>query len=444
LNVDVDFIDTARIYVKGGRGGNGVVSFRREKFVPRGGPDGGDGGNGGNVFLRATTSKNTLVEFNFKKRFIAGNGRHGEGGKRHGKDGEDLIVDVPVGTVVKDAETGEIIADLDEPGKVVCVARGGKGGRGNAHFATPTRRAPRMAEKGEEGEKRWLILELKVLADVGLVGYPNVGKSTIISRLSSAKPKIAPYPFTTLTPNLGVVRVDEKHSFVMADIPGLIDGAHRGVGLGNRFLKHVERCRLILHVLDVSGIEGRDPFEDYLRIREELELYHEDLAKKDEMIVGNKIDLVQDEDKLKELKERFSKIGRDIIFISAVRGDNLKELVLRIWRKLGRSIGEESMESAERERFEEEMRKLRKRLKPVHKEIPNRIRFDVVKIDDGVFEVRGEEVEYLMERMDIDHIDGMEYFLDILERSGLSKLLEEKGAKPGDIVYLGDREFEYR
>ena len=260
-----DFIDRVIIYVKGGKGGDGSASFRHEKYVPKGGPDGGDGGNGGYVFLRANPNLSTLLSVTEKKKYIAQNGESGKGKKMHGRNGKDVIIDVPVGTVVKDYLTGEIIADLDKPGMVVCVARGGKGGRGNIHFKSSTMRAPKIAERGSEGEERKIILELKLLADVGLVGYPNVGKSSFISRISNAKPKIANYPFTTLIPNLGVVNVNDLQ-FVVADIPGLVKGASQGVGLGNIFLRHVERCSVIAHIIDITGSEGRDPIQDYFEV----------------------------------------------------------------------------------------------------------------------------------------------------------------------------------
>ena len=300
-----DFIDRVIIYVKGGKGGDGSASFRHEKYVPKGGPDGGDGGDGGFIFLRANPELSTLLTVSEKKKYIAQNGENGKGAKKHGKNGEDIVIDVPVGTVVKDLETDEIIADLDKPGMIVCVARGGRGGRGNVHFKSPTMRAPKIAERGSEGEERKLILELKLLADVALVGYPNVGKSSFISKVSNAKPKIASYPFTTLIPNLGVVEV-ENTQFVIADVPGLIKGAHEGAGLGNIFLRHVERCSVIAHVIDISGMEGRDPVKDYYDIRKELEFFSEDLAKKEEIIIANKIDLLDE----KELEERVEKLRK--------------------------------------------------------------------------------------------------------------------------------------
>jgi GTP-binding protein len=302
--MQLDFLDEANILVKGGKGGDGAISFRREKYVPKGGPDGGDGGNGGSVIIRATPNKTTLVGFKYKKRYFAEDGERGKAKNMYGKAGENLIIDVPLGTMIFNSETNELISDLKNPGDYFIAARGGKGGRGNSKFANSTLQAPRISENGAEGEFLRLHLELKLVADIGIIGYPNVGKSTLISRISKAKPKIANYHFTTITPNLGVVKVDEDKSFVVADIPGLIEGAHEGTGLGDQFLKHIERCYGILHLVDIASFEGRDPVQDYKNIREELEKYSITLAEKDEIIAGNKIDLIQ-EDELKENIQNF-------------------------------------------------------------------------------------------------------------------------------------------
>ncbi len=326
------FVDQAKIYVKAGDGGPGCVSFRREKYVPRGGPDGGDGGKGGDVILVASSQLHTLYDFHHQTHFRAENGRPGMGKKMKGRDGKDLILYVPVGTVVRDAETGEILYDFTRDGEHFVVARGGRGGRGNARFATPTRQAPRFAEPGEPGEERWVILELKLIADVGLVGLPNAGKSTLLSRITAAKPKIADYPFTTLTPNLGVVKLSSERTFVVADIPGLIEGAHKGVGLGLDFLRHVERTRVLLYVLDVS--KDKECLNDFELIRKELAHYHPALLEKPSAIALNKIDLVPEKEKITAIKAVFEEKGFPVYPISAVTGEGLKELLEGLWRLL--------------------------------------------------------------------------------------------------------------
>jgi len=328
------FIDEAKIYVKAGDGGNGCVSFRREKYVPKGGPDGGDGGKGGDVYLRANSSMRTLLKFHYNQHFKAERGAHGKGKNMTGRSGKPLIIDVPVGTVVYDANTMELIADLDEDKKMVLVARGGRGGRGNARFATPTRRAPLIAEKGEKGEERVLKLELKLLADVGIIGFPNAGKSTLISRISKARPKIADYPFTTLVPNLGVVEFHDK-TFVVADMPGLIEGAHRGAGLGIRFLRHIERTKVLLHLIDPSQSESpQRVFDLYQTLRKELEGYKKELLEKKEIVAINKIDLTHVREKIDAIKKVFSRNGIEPIFISAFTGENIKELLQKLYDAL--------------------------------------------------------------------------------------------------------------
>ncbi|MEN2985574.1 MAG: GTPase ObgE [Thermodesulfovibrionaceae bacterium] len=323
----MQFVDYVKIYVKAGDGGRGCVSFRREKYVPRGGPDGGDGGKGGDVIVTASRDLHTLLDHKYQKTYKAQRGEHGKGSNMKGKDGEDLIIKVPVGTVVKDADTEEILADLDEEDKSVVVAKGGKGGLGNAHFATPTNQAPRYAQPGQKGQERWIILELKLLADVGLIGLPNAGKSTLISVISSARPKIADYPFTTLTPVLGVVKYGEYQSFVVADIPGLIEGAHKGAGLGHQFLRHVERTSLLLHLVDISDYLPSNPCEDFEKIQKELELYNPMLVRKPFAVVGTKKDLALEGYRLKTLKEYCSKRGIDFFAISAVKKEGIDELL---------------------------------------------------------------------------------------------------------------------
>ena len=319
------FIDKAKIFVQGGRGGNGCVAFRREKFVPKGGPAGGDGGKGGDVILEADRNVHTLLDFKYKRQYKAERGRHGEGSKKTGRSGKDLIIKVPVGTVVKDAETGEVLGDLTQHGQRLTVAKGGKGGRGNAAFVTPTRQAPDFAEPGQPGEERWIELELKLLADVGLVGFPNAGKSTLLSRITAAKPEIADYPFTTLRPILGVAKVGD-FSFVVADIPGLIEGAHAGKGLGHEFLRHIERTKLLLHLIDLTD-QTRTPEEAFEKINEELKLYSQELTKKPQIVVGTKIDALHDKSKIEKLKSYFNKKGYPFFAISAVTGEGLNELM---------------------------------------------------------------------------------------------------------------------
>ena len=322
----MQFLDRAKILVKAGDGGNGVTAFRREKFVPRGGPSGGDGGRGGSVYMEATEQLNTLLQFRFNPEFRGGRGLHGEGDKRHGRDGEERNILVPVGTVVTDPETGELFHDFSTPGERIVVARGGRGGRGNAQFATSTNRAPRHHEDGEPGEIRPLQLELKLIADVGLVGFPNVGKSTLISRISAARPKIADYPFTTLEPHLGVVAYGDEGSFVVADIPGLIEGAHDGTGLGLEFLRHVERTKLLVHVIDVSST-GRDPVDDFLTISRELELYRADLLSKPQIVAASKMDALDDAARVERLRGFCEARGLKMFEISAVAGYGLNEFV---------------------------------------------------------------------------------------------------------------------
>ncbi len=331
---DSVFVDEAKIRVMAGNGGNGCVAFRREKFVPRGGPSGGDGGRGGSVYLESSLHLNALLKFRYNREFQAENGRHGEGSNRHGRNGEDLTITVPVGTLVSDAENGERIFDFDVPGERFQVAQGGRGGRGNARFATSTNQAPRKFEPGKPGEERALALELKLLADVGLVGFPNVGKSTLISRLSAAKPRIADYPFTTLEPCLGVVQVDEEQTFVMADIPGLISGAHQGRGLGDRFLKHIERTRLLLHLMDVAEQSGRDPVEDYATIMDELRSFSPRVAAKPMLLVASRVDAAGESARLYSLREFCRSRGEPLYEISCVTGEGLQELKRAAWAVL--------------------------------------------------------------------------------------------------------------
>jgi GTP-binding protein len=330
----MQFVDYVKIHVKAGDGGRGCVSFRREKYVPRGGPDGGDGGRGAHVIFKATDALNTLLDQIYHREYRAQKGQHGMGKKMHGKDGEDLIILVPVGTVVKDVETDVVLVDLDEEGKESILAKGGRGGLGNSHFATPTRQAPRYAQPGEEGEEKWLVLELKLLADVGLIGLPNAGKSTLLSVISSAKPKVADYPFTTLRPVLGVVKYEEFRSFVVADIPGLIEGAHKGVGLGFQFLRHVERTSILLHLVDISEMTGGDPVENLVKINKELELYSPELIRKPQAVAATKSDVAGDKERLDRLEGYCKSNAMDFFPVSAVTGAGIKGLLAYLSVKL--------------------------------------------------------------------------------------------------------------
>jgi GTP-binding protein len=341
------FIDRAKIFVQGGNGGNGVTAFRREKFVPRGGPSGGDGGRGGDVVVVADNSLNTLLHLRYNPRHVAGRGLHGEGSNRSGHNGSDLIVNVPVGTQIFDSETSDLLADLSHDGARWLAARGGRGGFGNAHFATSTNRAPRYHQEGGKGEERELQLELKLLADVGLVGFPNAGKSTFISTVSAARPKIADYPFTTLEPHLGVVDIGDFRTFVIADIPGLIEGAHAGAGLGDRFLRHIERTKLLLHLVDVSSVSGRDTVSDYLTVNRELTSYSEELARRSQFVVATKIDALDEPARLESLKARVLEDGKPFFAISSATGAGVRELINAVAAKLDALKETEKTETVE-------------------------------------------------------------------------------------------------
>lgn len=423
------FIDEAEIHVRAGRGGDGIISFRHEKFRPKGGPDGGNGGKGGDVILRADPSVNTLLHLSEQVHYFAENGAPGGPNRRTGRSGEDLIIPVPVGTVVRDARTGELIADLSEPGAEVVVARGGAGGRGNAAFTTSTWQAPRIYERGEPGEERWLKLELKLLADVGIIGFPNVGKSTLISRISAVKPKIAPYPFTTLVPHLGVVRVDEFETFTVVDIPGLIEGAHEGRGLGDRFLRHVERARLLLHMVDLSGSEGRDPLQDYRVINRELGKFSPELARRPQIVVGNKIDLMQPEE-VEEAVARFRAEGIELLPISAATGAGVPELVKRCYHKLQELKTEEKKPQVVRR-------------KVYRLEEPELIIDREEEDDRAVYVLKGALARRLARLQPLDQ-QGLNYLNEQLERLGALRALRREGLKPGDLIRIGSRVFEYQ
>ena len=421
------FTDYAKILIKSGDGGNGAVSFRREKYVAAGGPDGGDGGRGGSIYFIVDPDSNTLVDFRFKKKFKAESGKNGEGARRYGRSGEDLYVKVPLGTIIKDAETGKILADLSEKGQKELILPGGRGGKGNCHFATSTRQAPRFSQDGEKGIEKEVILELKLLADVGLIGFPNVGKSTFLSRTTSATPKIADYHFTTLEPNLGVVKNEYGNSFVIADIPGIIEGASNGTGLGLQFLRHIERTRLLLHVIDVSGIEGRKPVEDFKIINEELKSYSEKLSKRKQIIVANKIDSMQDESLYTDLEKLAKENNLEIFKISAATGDGIQALLNRVTEALKELPKEDLFEVEEKKVYtlEEEQEGF------------------TVKRKDGIFIVDGPAVDKVMRRVNLDDNESMYYFQKCLDALGVHQKLKEAGVQEGDTVDICGWELEW-
>ena len=421
------FIDFAEIYIKAGDGGDGAVSFRREKYIPNGGPDGGDGGTGGDVIFKADTGLRTLMDFRYKRKYIAQRGENGSKRNRSGKGGVNLEIKVPIGTLVKDKETGKIIADISCEGQEVIIARGGKGGAGNQHFATPTRQVPNFARNGSPGREFTAILELKLIADVGLLGFPNVGKSTLLSMVSSAKPKIDNYHFTTLSPNLGVVSLGEGESFVIADIPGLIEGAHEGAGLGHKFLRHVERTRLLIHVVDIAEIDGRDAISDFDIINRELEMYNPELAKRPQIIAANKIDVLYEPEKLERFKTEMEKREYKVFEISAATNQGVDELIRYTYEQL--------------------------------KTLPEIVMFDpeqeieiLPESDEPKFTVRRENETYVVEGTWIDKILGsvnfndresLQYFQRVMKNMGVIEALEEKGIEEGDTVRIGEIEFDY-
>lgn len=420
------FIDRARIFVQSGKGGDGMSSFRHEKFVPKGGPNGGDGGQGGNVVLVADRNVNTLVDFRFRRLFKAKPGGKGEGSNKYGRNAEDLVITVPLGTIVKDEETGQVMADLSRDGQRAIVAKGGRGGRGNWHFRTSANRTPTFAERGEPGEERWLRLELKVLADVGLLGYPSVGKSSILRKVSAAQPEVAAYHFTTLNPILGVVNLPDHRSFVMADIPGLIDGASEGVGLGHDFLRHIERTKILIHVIDVSGIEGRDPIEDYEKINAELAKYSEKLSRKQQIVAANKIDLLGDSDNLERLMDYMAAHGVEVYPICAMTGEGMDKLLERVWTML-----EEYVEEPD-ETTEEVVYKAQ-----------NKPDFEVKRDDDGAFVITGARIENLVAMTNFDDDQSLRRFQRIWRYMELDKLLQEHAIQDGNTVRIYSMEFEY-
>ncbi len=410
-----------------GKGGNGAISFRREKYIANGGPDGGDGGKGGSIFFDVDTGLNTLVDFRYSKKFVAKDGENGSGSRCNGKKGEDVHIKVPQGTIIKDEETGNLIADLSEIGQSVCVLKGGNGGKGNVHFATATRQVPNFAETGEPGKQKNLVLELKLIADVGLLGYPNVGKSTILSKMTNQTPKIANYHFTTIDPNLGVVNLSGGRSFVLADIPGLIEGASEGVGLGHRFLRHIERTRLLLHIVDIASTEGRNPYDDFEKINLELSKYSSELTKKTQIVVANKMDVLQDENIYKEFEAKIKAKGYEVFKISAATGEGLNELFDRTFEIL------QSIPKVEFEITDDE----------AYYSLEDEDDSFEVHFEDGKYVVTGKAVENLMRRINFSDHESLAYFHLNLKKIGVDSELKKAGIKNGDIVQIFDWEFEY-
>ncbi len=425
------FIDEAAITVRAGDGGDGVVSFRREAFEPRGGPNGGDGGNGGDVYLEVKDDMRTLLDFQYRNTFKAEHGRMGTSKKRRGRDGEDTTIPVPPGTVVYDLDLNRQVADLKVPGQRMLVARGGKGGRGNASFATPARQAPRLCQLGAPGEKRHLRLELKLLADIGIIGYPNVGKSSFIARVSAAKPEVAAYPFTTLQPNLGVVQFEDFTTMVVADMPGLIVDAHRGVGLGDQFLRHIERTRVLVHMLDASGLEGREPLQDFEEINHELEMYDEELAALEQVVALNKMDLPQARENEPELRETLESEGYQVFAISAATGEGCDELLDHLRERLFAQGREDERAAPEEIEMELEIPSLPRRPLEVHR------------VDADTIEVSGTRVEKLAATVDMEADEAVAWFQEQLAEQGVMKALRRSDVEEGDTIVIGDVEFLY-
>ncbi len=424
------FIDNIQIYVKAGDGGNGAVAFHREKYVNAGGPDGGDGGRGGNVIFRVDTGANTLLAFRYKRKFVAENGGNGMGGKKHGKNGADIIIDVPEGTLIKDPASGKIIFDMANASEYV-LCKGGRGGWGNRHFATPTRQIPKFAKSGTKGEEREVLLELKMLAEVGLIGFPNVGKSSILSMISSAKPKIANYHFTTLSPNLGVVSAGEGAGFLAADIPGLIEGASEGQGLGHAFLRHIDRCRLLLHVVDVAATDGRDPVSDVEKINTELVKYSENLAERPQILVANKIDSADtDSETYKAFKEYAQKLGIPVVYVSAATGEGLRELV-NITAEMLKELPPITVYETE--------------ITPEDEAIDNAAgqKETVVRLENGKYIVEGEWLYNFMGQINFDNYESLNFFQRVLIKNGVIEKLKEAGVEEGDTVSIYDFEFDF-
>jgi GTPase len=423
------FSDQVTIAVKAGKGGDGAVSFRRERFVPKGGPDGGDGGRGGDVIIQADLHTRTLIQLYRNPHCQAENGGRGRGQKKNGRDGQDLWIKVPIGTIVEDIEKQEILADLSKAGEQICVAQGGSGGKGNYRFRNSTHQTPRFAQKGEMGEERKIKLNLKLIADAGLVGFPNAGKSTFLSRVSAARPKIADYPFTTMEPHLGVVKVDEENSFVMADIPGLIEGAHRGVGLGTRFLKHIERTKVIVHIIDGSRVTSENLFQDYQIIENELTKYAPFLEKKEKIVVINKIDLPEVKIKEEWIKQLFLEKDITVLFISAVNGEGVQKLIYQLYR---------SIRITDQREDEKLLTKQQEKL-PHYQHEPD----FVIKKEGTVFVIEGVKITKMAYQYDLNNPQALEYFQKKLKNLGIEKALRKKGISDGDRVKIGQKNFYF-
>ena len=423
------FIDKARIFVKAGNGGNGAVAFRKEKYVPAGGPDGGDGGNGASVIFEVDLGLRTLMDFKYQRKYHAEPGGDGTKGKRAGKNGEDLVLKVPAGTVIKDEATGLILADLKEEGDRAVIAKGGRGGKGNQHFANSVRQAPAFAKSGTDGQERWVVLELKMIADVGLLGFPNVGKSTFLSVVTKAKPKIANYHFTTLTPNLGVVQTKFGESFVLADIPGLIEGAAEGIGLGHDFLRHVERTKVLIHIVDISGIEGRDALEDFDKINDELRLYNERLSTRPQVVVANKADILEDESVFEEFKNELESRGYKVFKMSAATRQGVDDVIAYVTQLLQEVEDVELV--TEEEMYRPEL--------DVQEEEGLTIEVD----EDGVYVVEGKALRRIMYSVNFDDMESLQYFQKAMESQGVFDQLREMGIEDGDTVRIYELEFEF-
>ncbi|SHF65708.1 GTPase ObgE [Ornithinibacillus halophilus] len=423
------FVDQVKVYVKAGDGGNGLVAYRREKYVPKGGPAGGDGGNGGDVVFRVDEGLNTLMDFRYNRHFKAKRGENGMSKNQHGRNSDPLVVPVPPGTTVIDEDTDQVIADLTTHNQEAIIAKGGRGGRGNSRFATPRNPAPDFAENGEPGQERNIKVELKLIADVGLVGFPSVGKSTFLSVVSAAKPKIADYHFTTLAPNLGVVETTDQRSFVLADLPGLIEGAHEGVGLGHQFLRHVERTRVIIHVIDMAGTEGRDPYDDFIKINQELKEYDENLMERPQVIAANKMDMPGAEDNLEQFKSQLNE-EYQIFPISAITKEGLRDLLFAVADLL------------------DEIPKIAPKLEEVQEKVVYRYEkeekgFEIARDDDGSFVLSGPRIEKLFKMTDFNRDEAIQRFARQMRTMGVDDALREKGAKDGDTIRLMDFEFEF-